>query len=83
MPDHLRAEVRPGRNPPNGRRRVVHDLAAMVPAMMILTVDAHPEPVSGLDLRAVWHMGSVASRECIANTARMLLWLRGAQPVFT
>lgn len=43
-----------------------------VPAMMMLTADAHPEPVTGLDLRVVWHMGSVASRECIENTARML-----------
>lgn len=43
-----------------------------VPAMMTLTADAHPEPVGGLDLRIVWHMGSVASRECIQNTARML-----------
>jgi long-chain acyl-CoA synthetase len=43
-----------------------------VPAMMILATDAHPEPVSGLDLRVVWHMGSVASRECIENTAAML-----------
>lgn len=43
-----------------------------VPAMMMLTADAHPEPVSRLDLRVVWHMGSVASRECIENSARML-----------
>ena len=43
-----------------------------VPVMMMLTADTYPEPVSGLDLRAVWHMGSVASRECIENTARML-----------
>jgi long-chain acyl-CoA synthetase len=43
-----------------------------VPAMMMLTADAHPEPAGGLDLRIVWHMGSVASRECIENTARML-----------
>lgn len=43
-----------------------------VPAMMMLTADAHPEPVIGLDLRIVWHMGSVASRECIEDTARIL-----------
>jgi acyl-CoA synthetase (AMP-forming)/AMP-acid ligase II len=43
-----------------------------VPAMMMLTADAHPEPVNGLDLRIVWHMGSVPSRECIEHTARAL-----------
>lgn len=43
-----------------------------VPAMMTLTADAHPEQVGELDLRVVWHMGSVASRECIESTVRML-----------
>jgi acyl-CoA synthetase (AMP-forming)/AMP-acid ligase II len=43
-----------------------------VPAMMMLTADLHPDPVAGLDLRAVWHMGSVVSRECVESIARML-----------
>ena len=43
-----------------------------VPAMMMLVADAHSAPVNGLDLRIVWHMGSVSSRECIENTARAL-----------
>lgn len=42
-----------------------------VPAMMTLTVDAQPEPLADERFRIVWHMGSVASRECVERTAQM------------
>lgn len=42
-----------------------------VPAMMMLVSDRHPEPLSGLRLRAVWHMGSVATAEAIAGMRRV------------
>jgi acyl-CoA synthetase (AMP-forming)/AMP-acid ligase II len=42
-----------------------------VPAMMVLVSDRHPEPLDDLPLRAVWHMGSVATAEAISETRRV------------